>query len=103
MQEIEKRGLSVPDDVSIVGYDGILISELYHPKFTTLRQNAEAMGQEAAVLLMQEIESPETFIPKRIVIPGKLMVGETVKRIEVTGEDDSNRYTSSVRMSNIII
>ncbi len=49
---------------------------------TTLKQGAQAMGSEAISLLIKQIESPRTFLPKKITIPGELVKGETVKRID---------------------
>ena len=48
LNAIKEHKLSVPDDISIVGYDGILLSQVLEPKITTLKQDTKAMGKQAA-------------------------------------------------------
>lgn len=79
LNEIEKMGLSVPGDISAVGYDGLEISQLLRPKLTTLKQDARQMGICAAEELVRTVEEGIRYIPGRIVIPGKLLEGGTVK------------------------
>ncbi len=81
MTEIEKHGLSVPDDLSVVGYDGILLSQVLRPRLTTLQQDTILIGQKAAEMLIDEIEHPKSYFPQQIVIPGKILEGDTVKEI----------------------
>jgi LacI family transcriptional regulator, repressor for deo operon, udp, cdd, tsx, nupC, and nupG len=52
----KERGLSVPEDVSVVGYDDIALAAYTHPPLTTLRQPVRAMGTAAANLLVAAIE-----------------------------------------------
>ena len=81
MNEIEKQGLSIPEDISVVGYDGILLSQVLRPKLTTFRQDAEEIGKQAALALIDKIENPKQFITNHVVVKGKLIPGDTVKRI----------------------
>ena len=81
MYEIEKMGLSIPDDISTAGYDGIKLSQLYRPRLTTLRQDAEAIGIRAAEELAKAVEEGKRYIPGRIIIPGTVCIGGTVKKI----------------------
>ena len=82
MNEIEKHGLSIPDDISVTGYDGIYLSQVLRPKLTTYQQDTEALGREAAINLVRSIEDKKTFIPKQIWIEGKMLIGNSVKKIE---------------------
>ena len=81
MNEIEIKGLSIPDDISVAGYDGINLSQVLRPHLTTLKQDAEAIGREAAAQLVESIESPKTYIPRQIVIPGKVLEGGSIKKL----------------------
>jgi LacI family transcriptional regulator len=81
MNEIEKHGLSIPEDISVVGYDGILLSQVLRPRLTTYRQDVEAIGKTAADKLINMIENPKLFIPEQIIIPGEVLMGDTVKEI----------------------
>lgn len=78
LNEIESRGLSVPGDVSVMGYDGIDVSQMFHPKLTTVWQDADRMGELAAEELVKAVEEGRGYIPGRIIVPGKLLEGETV-------------------------
>lgn len=82
MNEIERLGLSIPDDISVVGYDGIKMSRYLRPRLTTLRQDAEQMGLCAAEELARAVEEGKLYLPRRIVIPGKLQLGDTVKKLD---------------------
>lgn len=81
MNELERMGLSIPDDISVAGYDGILLGQLLRPRLTTVQQNAELMGTSAADELVRAVEEGKFYIPQRIMIPGKVLPGETVKAI----------------------
>lgn len=50
-----RLGLTVPDDVSVVGFDDSAFMTLVHPPLTTIRQPVEAMGRAVIELLMQQI------------------------------------------------
>lgn len=81
MNEIEKMGLKIPEDVSVAGYDGTEVSQMFRPKLTTLKQNAERMGESAAEELVKAVEEGRTYIPGRIVVPGKVLTGGTIKNL----------------------
>lgn len=81
MNELERQGVSIPEDMSVAGYDGILLSQVLRPRLTTYRQDAEAMGREAATRLVEAIEQPKTCLPQQIMISGQLLCGDTVKDI----------------------
>ncbi|MEV4686199.1 LacI family DNA-binding transcriptional regulator [Microbacterium sp. LWH3-1.2] len=68
------RGIGVPRDIAVVGYDDVSVAAVARVPLTTLRQPAREIGARAAALLMDEIESPEThqhestrFLPELIV------------------------------------
>lgn len=48
-----ERGLSVPEDLSIIGFDNIYSSKFYNPGLTTISQDQIAMGKCAAEKLQQ--------------------------------------------------
>lgn len=81
MNELERHGLSIPDDVSVVGYDGIPLSQVLRPRLTTYRQAGEKMGTEAARLLIEQIEQPDVWLPQQITVDGELLPGDTVRKL----------------------
>lgn len=80
-RELEKHGISVPEDMSVVGYDGIPLSQVFRPRLSTYRQGAEKIGVEAARRLVEQIEHPDTWIPQQITVDGELLPGDTVRNI----------------------
>jgi len=79
MREVQKRGLQVPEDISIIGFDDIPLSSLISPSLTTISQPKYEIGAEAAKLLLKMINSPEA--PKsKIILDTKLVVRESTAR-----------------------
>ena len=62
-------------------YDGIKLAQLFTPRLTTYRQNVSAMGQEAARMLREAIEAPDSFLPRYVTIPGQLVAGESIREL----------------------
>lgn len=54
---ILKRGLQIPDDISVVGCDGTMLADLIRPKIGTIRLGGIDMGKKAAEYLINEIRS----------------------------------------------
>ncbi len=79
LTELEREGKSVPGDVSCVGYDGVRLSQLLRPQLATYRQDAEAMGRAAVRELFSAIEKGASYEPHRVVVPGALLPGATVR------------------------
>ena len=78
---IKDSGLSVPNDISVVGYDGIAYSQLLSPKLTTYLQDTSSIGTEAARQLISLIENPQTTFTEVITVDGQLIEGASVKKI----------------------
>ncbi len=78
---IAEAGLRVPEDISVVGYDGIHMAKVVSPRLTTWEQNTEELGRIAADKLIERIEHPRTALPEHIVVQGRLLEGETVRRL----------------------
>ena len=59
MQEITANGLKIPDDISVVGFDNLPISEMLSPALTTIDQCAYQLGCRAVELLSKSLHHPE--------------------------------------------
>lgn len=81
MNAIHARGLSVPGDISVAGYDGIKAGQYGEPRLTTICQDVEKIGTYAALSLIEEIEKPMTAIPTIRTVKGTLMEGQTVRKV----------------------
>lgn len=76
------RGLQIPIDISLVGYDGIEITQTLKPSLTTFRQDAALIGKYAAGLLNRRIKG-EVFAENQrvITVKGTFIEGETVSNV----------------------
>ena len=81
LRAISDAGMKVPEDISVMGYDGIIVSQVLSPKITTYRQNAQLIGSTAAARLIELIDNPDTTVLDSVTIEGWLIEGESVKRI----------------------
>ncbi|WP_056948131.1 ribose utilization transcriptional repressor RbsR [Secundilactobacillus odoratitofui] len=75
---LQERGLRVPDDISVMGYDDIDLANFVAPKLTTIHQPAFEMGQVATELLIERIQNPR--LPHQDKqLPLELVVRDSVK------------------------
>lgn len=81
MRAIMEKGLKVPDDISIVGYDGIRVARHIRPRLTTYRQDTEELGLQASKHLIDMIERPMTTLVQQIMVKGRLLEGDTLKKL----------------------
>ncbi len=81
IDELKAHGLSVPRDVSVIGFDGIQLSQLIHPTVTTYRQDVDAIGNHAVRMLLEMVGNKDAAPPKRQYVPGEFLPGETVRAL----------------------
>ncbi len=79
MNALSEAGLKVPEDISVMGYDGINLAQVIH--LTTYSQDTVAIGKTAAQRLINLIEHPKTTVMDRVLVPGALLEGTSVKDI----------------------
>jgi DNA-binding LacI/PurR family transcriptional regulator len=65
-------GLTVPDQLSVIGVDDMPLASYFDPPLTTLRQDMCKIGQQAAGLLARAIENPDSPA-KHLRIPAELV------------------------------
>jgi LacI family transcriptional regulator len=75
VQAIEHRGLSVPNDLAVIGFDDIPFSNQMMPRLSTVRLPLEEMGRRAADLLAGDATS--TNGPRDISLPVELILRDT--------------------------
>ena len=77
---LRARGMDIPHDVSVAGYDGLNIAMQFEPKLTTVHQDTKTIGQTAANKLIELIENPDAVSRDTIRIPTKLIEGRTISK-----------------------
>jgi DNA-binding LacI/PurR family transcriptional regulator len=73
---VEDSGLSVPRDVSIVGYDDTALAGLRHISLTTVHQPRHALGERAMEVVLRQLDGLDTA-RQRVLLPPKLVVRAT--------------------------
>lgn len=76
LEELDRSGLEVPRDMSVVGYDDSLLAHLPGIELTTVRQPTVEMGRVAVRLLVEKIEEGRSRA-KHVVLPPSLVVRGT--------------------------
>ncbi len=81
MEAIQARGLRIPEDISVAGFDGVAILQMLRPRLTTVAQDTARIGQEAARLLIKQVEAPDEPVVGTVEIPPAPLPGETVAQL----------------------
>lgn len=77
-RSLKKRGIRVPEDISIVGFDGDYTGEQNHPRLTTVTVPRRQMGRTAVECLMQKIAGQT---PPPVILPVTFQAEESVAKI----------------------
>ncbi len=73
LQVLQERGKRIPEDLSLVGFNGTLLSDMLNPPLTTVAIPHQTLGEKAASILLEEIANPDG--PKqKILLTPKLLI-----------------------------
>lgn len=75
---IQEAGLSIPADISVIGFDNYRSAELLYPPLTTFEHPKYHLGRWAARILLDEITEPRPRLPKKMVFEPILIERESV-------------------------
>lgn len=81
MSALKERGLRVPEDISIIGFDDNLFSRVCTPRLTTVHQDADEKGRVAAQTLVGMITG-KAPASKKIRLETRLVIRDSVRKIE---------------------
>ena len=77
---INDMGISVPKDISITGFDGLLLTQYIYPRLTTIRQSEPQLAKCGLAALLEAI-SKEDEESVHLLIPYEFLEGESVLKI----------------------
>ncbi len=78
---IYNSGLRIPDDISVVGFDNISMSQHMFPPLTTYENPADSIASAAIGSLIDQIRTPRHPHHDKIIVPGKLIERQSVRSI----------------------
>jgi DNA-binding LacI/PurR family transcriptional regulator len=79
IRALRERGLSVPDDVSVVGFDDLPESAYFEPPLTTVHQDFVSLGRESAAYLSDLIDGRPTPLMQHVLAP-ELVIRRSTRR-----------------------
>lgn len=79
IRAINDNGLRVPEDISVVGFDGLLLSSFLVPKLSTVEQSVRKMAVRSVEILLDCIENGA--VPRHETVPFALRLRESTKKI----------------------
>jgi len=81
LKKAHEMEIAVPEDISIIGYDNLLMAEMVWPGLTTLAQPLQQMGYEATQMLVDSIQTKE-ICDKQVYIPYEIIERDTVTTLK---------------------
>ena len=79
IEYLKQRGVRVPDEIGVVGFDNLDFGELLDPPLTTVNQHLDRMGGDAVRELLRIVENPKTRV-RDIRLPIELVERGSVKK-----------------------
>jgi LacI family transcriptional regulator, repressor for deo operon, udp, cdd, tsx, nupC, and nupG len=76
VKAIQDQGLSVPEDIAVVGFDNLKIASIFHPHITTIDQPKYEIGKKATNLLLTLMKGG-TIEKKKFVLKDELIIRES--------------------------
>jgi LacI family transcriptional regulator len=98
----KESGMRIPRDIGVIGFSDNIISRYLSPSLTTVRQPAEAIGETAVHLLLEEIQRPEQRQSRQIEIPTQLVVRESCLR-SAENPKEPNGYLKRSQIQNALL
>ncbi len=88
ISKAKSLNISIPEDISLIGFDNIPFANLYNSKLTTVKQDINALCEQAFNIMMERLErDSENQEHKRVVVPTQLKIGETCRKLVGSYQD----------------
>lgn len=81
LKALHRKGIKIPDDIAVCGFDGIKLAEMIEPELTTVAQPIYEMGERAARTLITQIEAKDAkSVSEVIEINISLIIRDSTRR-----------------------
>ena len=74
---LKSKGVRIPEDISVVGYDNYTVSSICIPTITTVEVDLEKMSSEAVKIMAKKLSDP-SYTAGRRIISGRLIIKNSV-------------------------
>ena len=71
---LKSKGIKVPEEVAVVGFDDIILAEYSNPSLTTIKVDTDRIGQLAAQRLIEKVQKDLSGKPRKVVVPTELVI-----------------------------
>ena len=78
---MNEEGIRCPEDISLIGFDELILPMVMRPKLTLVAQPMEDIATEGARILLKRIEEGNDFPRQRMSLYAALKEGESVRKI----------------------
>ncbi len=81
---LNERGIAIPDEISVIGFDNREFARALQPALTIITQPTEAIAQQAAELMLQRLEAEEKAadVPQERYLQTEVMLGRSVRKLD---------------------
>jgi LacI family transcriptional regulator len=79
VRALHEKGVRVPDDVSVAGYDDVFYSRIAGTPLTTVRQDLDVLAQRCVELLVAQMRGEAPGTDEQVIIPSTLVVRQTTR------------------------
>lgn len=86
MDGCREQNIRIPEDISVVSFDNIAFSSIKGIELTTIGQNVRMMGEQAARLILKQIEGNDSKVEK-IVLEPTLFVRSSTRQFDETNKN----------------
>lgn len=80
MLVIKSRGLKMPDEIGLIGFNDEPVTSLVEPSISTIAQPAFQIGKLAASHVLEQISNPEGFIAQKIILKTELIIRDSSRK-----------------------
>ena len=79
IRALHDRGIKVPEDVSVMGFDGVQVGEYIQPRLSTVCQDPQEMARRSVDILLENIKG--TLAPRYETTPVRVLLRESTKNV----------------------
>lgn len=80
IRALRDNGYQVPEDISVIGFDGTTLAEYYNPKLATIKQQYQTLATRSVEILFGQIELKKN--PIHEIVPFEFVGGESIRVIK---------------------